>query len=535
LEAARLRHLALSTVDEHLEADPDLWFRVDAQRIEALRGVEMALNEAVERAALAKIIETRRSLRTTGILVGAVILSSLVFALVIGRRVARSLAGLTEAAALVRSSRDYAVRARKVSEDEFGMLTDAFNEMLAGIQGRDQELEQHRRNLENIVAERTAELSLRNEEMRLVLDNVDQGFVTVDRNGIVSAERSRAFDRWFAPCPTGTHFADCLGKKNSQLSAMISVAYEQVVSDIFPLEVALDQVPKQFTIDGVHYALALKPLLRGASFEGALVVVTDVTADIHARAAEALQREQATVFEHVMRDRGGVVEFFHEMRGLLQQLRDDRFATRADELRTVHTIKGNAAVFGVMSVSNVAHVLEQAIVEDDEPLASQRRAALLATWDAFAGRFVPVLGENAGDRIDMTPAELEAILEALQSGQPQTDVATMLRRLRLERIELRFERIAAQVSSLSKRLGKNEPAIAIEPNDVRLDPEPYSRFWTACAHVVRNIVDHGFEREEERVRLGKPPRNRLELSARSMASDVEITMADDGRGIKPQG
>lgn len=107
----------------------------------------------------------------------------------------------------------------------------------------------------------------------------------------------------------------------------------------------------------------------------------------------------------------------------------------------------------------------------------------------------------------------------------------MLERIRLERIELRFEHIATQVSSLSKRFGKNEPEIAITSNDIRLDPEPYLRFWAACAHVVRNVVDHGFEHVDERVRAGKPPRNRLELSARATASDVEITMRDHGRWI----
>jgi C4-dicarboxylate-specific signal transduction histidine kinase len=46
-------------------------------------------------------------------------------------------------------------------------LTDAFNEMLTGIQDRDRELRLHRENLEQLVAERTAELSKSKEDMRL--------------------------------------------------------------------------------------------------------------------------------------------------------------------------------------------------------------------------------------------------------------------------------------------------------------------------------------------------------------------------------
>ena len=69
--------------------------------------------------------------------------------------------------------------------------------MLAGIQGRDDELERHRDNLELLVAERTAELQQRNEAMRLVLDNVEQGLAIIHPSGSLSGERSRAFDAWF--------------------------------------------------------------------------------------------------------------------------------------------------------------------------------------------------------------------------------------------------------------------------------------------------------------------------------------------------
>ncbi len=99
------------------------------------------------------------------------------------RGISRSLEVLGEAAAHVRRTRDYTTRARKTADDEFGALTDAFSEMLAGIQARDEVLEGHRQNLEATVAERTSELEKRNREMRLVLDNVDQALVTLHRDG----------------------------------------------------------------------------------------------------------------------------------------------------------------------------------------------------------------------------------------------------------------------------------------------------------------------------------------------------------------
>ncbi|MEO8687021.1 MAG: response regulator [Solirubrobacteraceae bacterium] len=50
-------------------------------------------------------------------------------------------------------------------------------------------------------------------------------------------------------------------------------------------------------------------------------------------------------------------------------------------------------------------------------------------------------------------------------------------------------------------------------------------------HLLRNAIGHGIESPEERERAGKPARGRLELRAEQRGSIVEVTVADDGRGI----
>jgi len=48
--------------------------------------------------------------------------------------------------------------------------------------------------LELLVLKRTGELDRRNADLRLVLDNVEQGFVTLDREASVVGERSRVVE-----------------------------------------------------------------------------------------------------------------------------------------------------------------------------------------------------------------------------------------------------------------------------------------------------------------------------------------------------
>ncbi len=65
----------------------------------------------------------------------------------------------------VSSIKNYSIREQKESNDEIGTLIEGFNEMLSQIESRDSELQKHREQLEEQVAERTAELYRINQDL----------------------------------------------------------------------------------------------------------------------------------------------------------------------------------------------------------------------------------------------------------------------------------------------------------------------------------------------------------------------------------
>ncbi|HET6144067.1 MAG TPA: response regulator [Candidatus Acidoferrales bacterium] len=101
---------------------------------------------------------------------------------------------------MVTSSRDYSIRAMKVSEDEVGVLIDGFNEMLGQIQTRDHELLSARAELEQRVDERTSELEMEmadrqraqealhesEEQIRLLMDSTAEAIYGINREGIIT-------------------------------------------------------------------------------------------------------------------------------------------------------------------------------------------------------------------------------------------------------------------------------------------------------------------------------------------------------------
>lgn len=530
LASQKLRQQGLDTVDETFDVDPQRWFSTQGMRLERLGDLERSITLRIATTAKAKSGEIRSALRTSFSLSALVLVTSAILAIGISSRVRRSLDALGQAAAKVRSTKDYATRAQKTSDDEIGLLADAFNEMLSGIEERDAELAAHRDHLEAMVAERTSQLATRNQAMRVVLDNVEQGLATIQLDGSIDSERSRIFDQWFGEASETTRFWQHLSGTDERAAQMLELGWELVVDNSLPMEVALDQLPKRLNRDGRHYTLGFRLLGATDSPTGALLIVSDVTNEVAARAEQDRQRENVAIFEHIGKDRGGFVEFFDETSEMLKKLNGGTPLTVNQSMALTHTIKGNAAQFGAWSVAAIAHELETTIVDSQAAPTPEMVTRLSDTWATLATRVRELLGSARG-RLDLYHGDLDELTKlAARAGTPNV-VLEAIERLKREPVALRFSRMSDQLERLALRFGKPTPEVVIEHGGVRLPASRFGSFWSSLVHVLRNTMDHGIETAEERVAQGKPEHGVVTLSARTTSTEITIEIADDGRGF----
>jgi two-component system chemotaxis sensor kinase CheA len=526
-----MRKVALETTDEQLSIDATDWFTTQRTNLEELARVERETADSVRRAASRKVAETRGAIRLGIGLAGGVVVISSLLGWAIARGMMRSVRVLSKAAVAVQTTGDFGIRADKTSSDELGVLTDAFNGMLAGIQERDRELQGHRENLTALVDARTRELSEKSEQMRLVLDSVEQGLAMIDRQGRLYSECSRVFAQWFGKPERGTPFAAALAGDDETMTLGLEQAYDQLIDDVLPIELALEQMPARLIRGERQFALSFQSVLHENQVDRTLVVVRDVTSELCARRAEAAQREKIKTFEHVMRDRFGFVEFVSEARDLATSLQKDDFPSSVERLRAVHTLKGISATFDLNSIAGVAHELEQALIDDDAELTALLTTKMISAWDDFCREIAPVLGNERDAAVHVTAPDLESVIALVRSRKEHGVIERALTRLRHEPASLRFRRIEEQLKALARRQGKPDPAILIDAGDVRIPVGPFREFWAAFAHVIRNTIDHGLEPEDDRVRRGKPRGGRIELKAKVDANTLTIEITDDGRGI----
>lgn len=80
-----------------------------------------------------------------------------------------------------------------------------------------------------------------------------------------------------------------------------------------------------------------------------------------------------------------------------------------------------------------------------------------------------------------------------------------------------------------------EAVLEITGGEVELDKRVLEQIKDPLIHLLRNAVDHGIERPEQRAALGKPRMGAITLKAEQLGKEVVLTVADDGAGLDLEG
>ncbi|SHJ58288.1 two-component system, chemotaxis family, sensor kinase CheA [Anaerobranca californiensis DSM 14826] len=111
-----------------------------------------------------------------------------------------------------------------------------------------------------------------------------------------------------------------------------------------------------------------------------------------------------------------------------------------------------------------------------------------------------------------------------------TELQNVVMSLRMVPIDRVFSRFPRMVRDTAKDLGK-EVELTIIGKETELDRTIIDEIGDPLVHLIRNAIDHGLEDKEERKRLGKPEKGKIELKAYQSGNEVFVEVSDDGKGI----
>jgi two-component system chemotaxis sensor kinase CheA len=125
----------------------------------------------------------------------------------------------------------------------------------------------------------------------------------------------------------------------------------------------------------------------------------------------------------------------------------------------------------------------------------------------------------------------QAVSEAIDDLRAFTrDIQESVMAIRAQPVKALFQRMSRLVREMEALTGKTVRLVT-DGEDTEVDRAVIERLTDPLTHMIRNAIDHGLERTDQRLAAGKSDEGTIRISAAHRGGRIIIEIADDGRGI----
>ncbi|MGF6240110.1 MULTISPECIES: ATP-binding protein [Paraburkholderia] len=473
------------------------------------------------------------------------------------RQITRPLTRMQAMMSEIASSQDFTRRVPVGRMDEIGHSIVAFNGMIEKIQ------------------ESSLQLKQKTADIQAMLQNMQQGILTVIEGAVIHSEYSAyleaifetrdiagrsLMDLVFADTDLG---ADVLSQVDAASYACLG---EDAINFAFNEHLLVTEISKRMP-DGRVKILDLNWSAitdDSDTIVRLMLCVRDVT-ELRKLAAEAGEQKRRLEmigeilavseekFHHFIESSAGFIN--ENERIIRQHSQADREAI-SELFRNMHTIKGNARTYNLQHLTNIVHETEQRYHELrhaeadevwDQDSLMQELARVRAAVESYATINEVSLGRKGASRRESAErylmvdiAHIQESLRLIETARSddlhalqsmRENVRQTLRVLGTETVGEALSGVLESLPSLAQELGKEAPRVRIDDNGYRLRREAGSALKNVFMHLLRNSVDHGLEAADVRSAQGKPAAGAIDIEVGVDEGALQITLSDDGRGL----
>jgi ElaB/YqjD/DUF883 family membrane-anchored ribosome-binding protein/HPt (histidine-containing phosphotransfer) domain-containing protein len=425
--------------------------------------------------------------------------------------------------------------------------------------------------LELRVAERTAQLSQKTNDINAMLHNMKLGVCTVVPGNFIHPEYSSYMKTIFGVDDlAGRGVLEALFASSTlgvDTKDQIEVALGAIVSEdamMFDfnghLLVREMQIEKE---DGSRKILQLdwSPIVNESDVvDKVLLIVQDVTHLRELELASANQKEELDIIAQIIKISIGKFndfivsahKFIAENGKLIQESNEKNPEVIAALFRNMHTIKGNARTYEFKLITDAAHAAEQEYdhlrKNVDAQWDSQKLLTELNAVEEAIGRYVEVNEDKLGRKgraSDLLTArgvfvsneeiaELRVLMAEhykRDSGSEVANIRKVVDQLGLIPLQRLVLGSVDSLSSLAKELNKPTPATEMVNGEIAFNAQFAEALKSSFMHIVRNSLDHGIESPEARRQAQKAEQGKINFVYEKNGDQAELHIFDDGRGL----
>lgn len=405
-----------------------------------------------------------------------------------------------------------------------------------------------------------------------VMQHMLIGIGTINPKGVIDFQSSRKFQEFLGKDVAGKNLATPLAlspEDDAKLNEWIKDVFElygtlswDMLWDMFPLK------DKEIPVNGRHYRLTMAPYLRRDAGSGqeklfrVLVQVSDVSAEVRAKELAYQERVVTDTIMARVKNLGSFKDFINQSHQMLPRaevlvkrfMEGDRSPALLEEAyRIMHTLKGTSGNFAMDSFVKTAHDSERFFgilmkISERDKAGDEVKQAIGEFKNVFNNfqslqneikEAVQFMADHAGIEIEVEQEGglavnvntklLNEAMKLMNAGKT-FEAMKLLQRAKEVPIKPLFQEMAAQVERIAADRGK-EAVFSFKGDDITIDKDLQVDLSAVLVHMVRNAIDHGIEKPEDRIAAGKEPAGYIELGAVKEGEALTVTLKDDGKGI----
>ena len=409
----------------------------------------------------------------------------------------------------------------------------------------------HNRRNRNILE---TEVQRRTRELRTLLDNSDQGFLTFSGDMMIHPQYSGKCISIFKKEIHNLNIADLLFGEDDKQKSLFIANICSLIGDNNELRVEniLSLLRSEFSICKKTITVEYRKI----GTETFMLILTDVTETRALEKRLEIEKNKLQMVVSAIENSSELFELLDEYSEFIANRLDlvDEEQTAHENIsevyREVHTFKGLFAQKDFIVTPMGLHKLEEKlslllddIASTNEQLLILLKKVELENWlQRDLAILEQVLGENfleKKDEITLTCTDIDNLNTRIrlcaQEAKLQEDIIEkIIEKVDLLKARSLFEGLSSYsklVERLSQKLGKHLNPMKIECDKNILMEDVYKPFIKSLVHLFRNCLDHGLESPEERLMSGKDDMGSILCAVKAGEDGLEIRIQDDGVGI----
>ena len=373
-------------------------------------------------------------------------------------------------------------------------------------------------------------LKRKTKDIKDILGNLDEGFLTFHESGKVEYV-TKSCEDILGIDPKNKNVTEVLKLSSDQQNT-----FQKWIKNVWKMNISFKDLthlaPKTIETDEKFIKLTFRPIFfnDGHRIEKIILIAADKTKEKKLMDQLEEDKQEIKFISYCLKNPMEFVDLIDDSFNLLESYKEIK--SNETLYRSFHTLKARFGQFGLKSLTKSINDIETVLSEKKLDFLEEAVSSFHKDLKHFINKN-RIIVETA-NRFIRSDDTILLVSDLIKQKENFKDIDVFFNYLKenylISDLREKFETYRDLIKELSKKEEKRID-FSITGEKILVNTQRYSMFIQSCIHLFRNMVDHGIEAEELRLKSGKNPKGKINVHFKLQEDNFIIYFEDDGQGV----